>query len=449
MQILSELINRFVNEEKIILNTSPVTHPVLIGQMYEGLTKDILDKIDLSHHELKVVSGIIRAGEFQSGEIDCMIVMGNGDKIPYTDKFYYSIDKVVAVFEIKKNLFSREINDAYQHLDEVFQLSKINCQLKQDAGTLNFDTTRAAHEFLNLFAKWPPRYEDNSSLPLHQRVIYHSLVRDWLSPLRIAIGYNGFKSEEALRKGVIKIYDNKELMSGYGVQNMPNLMISDGYSIIKTNGMPYKGSWEEEKGWCWLASSDTNPILLIMELLFDRVQLLLGIKPERGMDQKEEVLYPLAFGKVVVQDDKVKGWSIGCVEAKIPLRENSQTEWAPLELSLSEKEFLKLVHEYGPQYLRTSRLNSFLSRHGIEDIFHFTQSLRYARVILVMDDQFSICSGDWAVAKVNGVFYCGDNAGDRFKNWVWLHTLPPYKINKLIQISPSMYGPPTVGPIRG
>lgn len=142
MQILSEFLRKLMLEEKKVLNSSKVRHPSLIGAMYEGVTKELLERMEMSHPDLKVVSGVIRSGEMQSGQIDCMVVIGEGERIPKTDNFYYPIDKVLAVFEVKKRLFSSQIKDAYQHLEEDFQLSKKDYQTKQDAGALNFNTTQ-------------------------------------------------------------------------------------------------------------------------------------------------------------------------------------------------------------------------------------------------------------------------------------------------------------------
>ncbi|EPZ2457804.1 DUF6602 domain-containing protein [Citrobacter youngae] len=76
------------------MNNNPVKHPTLIGNMYEGATKKILKKIDFSHPDLKVVSGIITSGDNHSGQIDCMVVIGEGERITNTDDFFYPIDKV-------------------------------------------------------------------------------------------------------------------------------------------------------------------------------------------------------------------------------------------------------------------------------------------------------------------------------------------------------------------
>ena len=425
MHLLADLIEKLKDKEKKVLNNHVVEHPTLIGEMYEGLTKKILKEIDMPHPGIKVVSGIIRFKQEQSGQIDCMIVIGEGERIPNTDHFSYPIDQVIAVFEVKKNLFSREMGSAYSHLDKVFQQSKNDLKSKQDEGELNFDTVRPAEEFINLFGKTPPHYEDMGGLLWEQKVVYHSLVRDWLAPLRIVIGYNGFKSESALRSSVFKIYEGKELQEGYGVQNMPNLMISDGFSLVKMNGMPYKGIWDDDMGWCWIGSSNANPILLIMEILFDRIELLFKKQPYRGEDLSEEPLFPLIYSMPSLQ-----GWTMTPMPSKVPKRDDIDTHWSPIKLSDLDVEFLKILNDNGSLHIDCEHIWRFKMRHKIEDLLECMEHILSNRVILFDHGHFSISHSRWSVAKVNGIYFCGDNAGKRFQNWVSKNTLPPLASGK-------------------
>lgn len=448
MQVLAEVLKKLADQQKIVLNSQPVKHPGLIGQMYEGLTKDVLKQIDFSHPDIKVASGVITSGGEESGEIDCMVVIGDGEPIPHTNNFYYPIEQVIAVFEVKKNLYSKELNHAYDHLNNFFQLSKQDYTRRQAQGNLEFKTTRPAMEFMILFGEWPPHFDDIASLPFHKAAVYQSLVRDWLTPLRITIGYNGFKSEDALRKGVGTLFDGKENVRGYGVADMPNLMISNnGHSIIKLNGMPYQGNWNDDIGWGWLASSNANPYLLILELLLDRVELLLNTKPDRGHDQDLEEHISLMYSWPEKQPGAANGWRHTFLTEKIPKREPGQRKWMPLTLSNTEKEFIRLIHQEGPQFIGSTKLTAFMDKHSVEDIHESTQVLRKARVILEANNIFSICSGDWRVAKVRGVFYCGDNAGSRFEHWLGLNTVPMRWPLKTVKISRSEIGPTLPWPV--
>lgn len=427
MKIMSGLLRKLMIKEKEILNGHKVRNSSLIGSMYEGLTKGLIEKIYMSHHDIKVVSGVITSGEIQSGQIDCMVVIGEGDRIPNTDNFFYSIDKVIAVFEVKKNLLSSGIKDAYHHLEDFFQLSKKYYKEKQKAGTLNFNAERAADEFFNLFGKYPPHFDKINQLSFEQQIVYQSLVRDFLTPLRIVIGYNGFKSENALRKSIFKIYQGKELVPGYGVSNMPNLIISDGYSLVKMNGMPYKGFWDDEDGWAWIGSSDENPLLLIMELLFDRIFSMLHVVPNIEDNLNEELLFPLVLSKPVEECSR-KGWRIKIISDPIPERKVSDKLWSPLKLSFEQYEFLKFMWTYGPLKNDSDLLDKYKSNCGVDDVLSIAELLINARVVLVADEYFKISCGEWCVAEISGGFYCGNNMGNVFFNWLRINSDPAKEV---------------------
>ncbi|WP_370687134.1 DUF6602 domain-containing protein [Burkholderia vietnamiensis] len=402
-------------------------HAPTIGRMYEGLTKKVLGSVPLDKFDVRVVSGFMRVGDKISGQIDCMIVMGEGECVPQTDEFVYPIQQVIAVLEVKKNLLATGMMDAYDHLNQTLQLSKLDCKLRQEQGVLEFSSARPAKEFASLFGERAPKYPPNELFPFHKRVIYHSLVRDMLTPVRIAIGYNGYKSEGGLRRGVENLYKNRANILGFGVINMPNLIISDGFSIIKTNGLPYRGGWHDDLGWGWLASSNSNPILLILELVYDRIELMLDVEIDRGLDLEMEVLDPLIFG-LPVKMEKGAAWQYKINSGCLPKNAARKQEWAPLELSRVEKELLDLIEINGDLLLDSPMLSDFKSRHAISDIHDFAASLLKERVVLKTNDGLTVSYGDFSVEKVAGKWYCGDSGGGRFKQWIARNsTLPQSK----------------------
>ena len=65
-----------------------ITHAPTIGEMYEGLTEKILEKLIPAAADLRVVSGFVEgASGGLSGQIDCMVVSGKGTRIPHTRRF--------------------------------------------------------------------------------------------------------------------------------------------------------------------------------------------------------------------------------------------------------------------------------------------------------------------------------------------------------------------------
>ncbi len=116
MQIssLADLLNEFVLAEKEILNQQNIKHPPTIGAMYEGLTKDVLEKSIFSELNLEVIKNSFIKGS--NTEFDVMLVAGDGYKIPHTDSYTYDPQNVIVVIQVKKNLHSKDIKEGYRNL---------------------------------------------------------------------------------------------------------------------------------------------------------------------------------------------------------------------------------------------------------------------------------------------------------------------------------------------
>lgn len=417
MHALSELLKKIRDREKLVLDDYQIEHGPTIGKMYEGLTKRLLNESELDKYGAKVVSGFMQVGAHKSRQVDCMVVIGDGQRVPHTDEFIYPISQVLAVMEVKKSLFSTEMADAYEHLNDTLRLSKIDYELREQEDSLNFSTERAATEYMSLFGEQAPRYGKDTPLPFHKRLVYHNLVRDNLTPVRIAIGYNGYKSEQSLRNNIDKIYDGKANQPGYGVINMPNLIISDGFSVVKTNGLPYKGFWDDEDGWGFLATSSENPLLLILELLYDRIELALDVIVDRGPDLKEEVLFPVMLAKPV-KTEKGEGWRYVVITEPVPKGEPNSREWTPLEISKSQLDLLVLLREHGRLSGVDPVLENIRTQYAIEDVYEHVRPLLEARLLLNTNGVLSIGATGVAVAKLNDRLYCSDNSGGRFEQWL-------------------------------
>ena len=98
ISIVAELLEAFRRKEAELLDKQDITHAPTIGRMYEGLTREVLERSIPTDLDLRVVSGFITndSGEL-SKQIDCMLVIGEGEQIPYTDDYKYHISNVIAV----------------------------------------------------------------------------------------------------------------------------------------------------------------------------------------------------------------------------------------------------------------------------------------------------------------------------------------------------------------
>ena len=143
-----------------------IKHGPTIGAMYEGLTKELMDKAIFKDVDLKVCSGFISNSKGElSKQIDCMIVMGIGKQIPYTVDYIYNINQVVAVIEVKKDLFAKEVDLAYKNLLSV----KSIVQPDQD---MSIDKLEQAYE--NVTGRKLPSVDEVKKLPEYEQYLYHA-----------------------------------------------------------------------------------------------------------------------------------------------------------------------------------------------------------------------------------------------------------------------------------
>ena len=105
---VSDILNGFIDEEKRKLGLFELNHAPTIGRMYEGLTNEVLNKAIPPKLNLRIESGVIFDDTgTMTGQIDCMLVKGDGIQIPYTDLYKWHIKDVIAVFEVKKTLMQQ------------------------------------------------------------------------------------------------------------------------------------------------------------------------------------------------------------------------------------------------------------------------------------------------------------------------------------------------------
>ena len=283
-----------------------IGHNPTIGSMYEGLTRDLLQKAIFECLDIRVVSGkIINSKREYSDQIDCMIVQGEGEKIPHTDLYIYHINNVIAVIEVKKNLYSTEVESAYQNLRSVKQI------YEPQETCINL----ACDAFAFLFKKRMPEYNDIKKVPKTEEMFAHFLILEASLPIRIVFGYNGFKSEKSLRNSFVEYlskhtFDStKTIEKGFGALSFPNLIVCNNFSLIKLNGMPYALNRENNNEYCEIYGSySKNPFLLLLELIWTRITYQFKIDSGVFEDNLEmEFIKPFIAGKIDKIDDK-EGW---------------------------------------------------------------------------------------------------------------------------------------------
>jgi hypothetical protein len=163
---ISELLKSFIDEESKKLDEFELKHGPTIGEMYEGLASDVLIKTIPEELNLKTTTGVIYDNTgLMTGEIDCMLVRGEGIQIPYTNSYKWHIKDVIAVLEVKKTLYSAELKDSFTHLKEV--LDSYGRHVEEGKSEEKFDITDALRAFSEITSIVLPSRDELGKLDLH------------------------------------------------------------------------------------------------------------------------------------------------------------------------------------------------------------------------------------------------------------------------------------------
>lgn len=344
---MNELLKQIRERELREISLMPaITHGPTIGNRYEDATFSILENSifpnDLFPNEeelfkqadLKVVSGFIKTSGGLSKQIDCMIVTGEGEKLTKRgNDFLYDIKQVIAVIEVKKNLFKNQLEDAYINSQSVIDFNSI-------ADDFNYFEIR--NPFRHITKRPLRQYEE---LSRQEQAIMASLVADYNLPIRVILGYEGFSTEEKLKSAFwnflnSSIYSSTEdFVAGFGPVNLPNLIICRDYSLIKLNGMPYTIDIEKRNNWNIYGSYYKDPLLLLVEILW--YKLVRTFTPNINIFEGSlniEKIVPF----IECSFPKDKGWIYNCYDLeKINLiYENDTEEWKPTEVNISQASLL-------------------------------------------------------------------------------------------------------------
>lgn len=379
---LADILRELQTREAVELSRQGITHPPTIGEMYEGLTRDLLDRAIPASAGLQIVDGFVVAPDGHlSPQIDCMLVKGEGTSIPYTSHYKWPVKDVIAVFEFKKNLYVAELNDSYMKLRAV--LDSYSKWVDSVADSEEAPDVRPAFQaFATLTGLYPRNYHDAHELPEPLQHIFHVLVMEHVSPVRVVFGYEGFVDEYGLREGFVKFLNKYGAEKpGFGVGSLPTLVICGGNSIVKMNGQPYITSWTASGWWKALASNCENPLRLLLELIWTRLCHVIDMAMPPDDTLQEESLHLLLSARVVRRNEHL-GWEYHYTQASKEELEASTPalEWEPIRIDTNEVVFLNMLAINGALELSDE---PFLKWAGDEqiDVDSFIDRLTETRIV--------------------------------------------------------------------
>lgn len=418
---VADLLNEFSHKEQELLKTYDIVkHPGIIGDMYEGLTKEILDKSIFEGLGLKVRAGkIINSKKELSGEIDCMLVVGDGEKIPYTDKYIYDSSKVIAVIQVKKNLYTKDIQDSFENLKSVIDVTE-----ERDGEEYHGRLIRSSYRMI--CREELPRREDLKKLPFEKQMIFHHLTLEAFYPARIVWGYNGFKSEFSLRESFIGFLESRistpeKKFKGFDPLGFPNLIICDKYSLVKNNGIPFGYPINEDLWWPFMVSSYENPVYFFLEIIWTRLHFMYGISSEIfGEDLTVDEMHGFLLARAK-ETPEIKGWEYYYVHMKEedlsePL---NHKDWEPTFLDACQFVIMdELCRKEELRYNEDPQFEPFISDSGYT-VETFLKSMRDTGLVHTDNEVLKLIT-EQCVCGVSpdGKYYAGDNKTGRVERWV-------------------------------
>lgn len=407
-QLLIEIKNKGIEEIEPFLS---IGHNPMIGDMYEGLTKKLVEKSLFDNMDLRVVSGKVRNhnGDKLSKQIDCMIVIGEGTQIPFTENYIYDIDKVIMVIEVKKNLYSGELSDGYANLRSVVSMQEPTRDLKLNP----------IEDAFSAICKKPlPDLDKIKNLDIKEQMLYHSLVVEALLPLRVIFGYSGFKDEKTLRNKFVEYLEGNSSkdgghIKGYGATSLPNLIVAGESALVKTNGMPYGLTIDDIDEYCWIASYRKNPLVLFLELLWTRLTYFYDLPVSIFGDEiRQEALIPLltATGTKSGWIYKVMSYS----DENMKILDNDK-EWMPAVLSETEFILINILCNRGSVNIDQLEDNLKIG----ESVETIIRHLANERLVYVEDGKIKLLTKECTCVIVPDVGYVvADDYDGRLTQWL-------------------------------
>ena len=422
IQDVATLLKTLADAEARELAKQKITHAPTIGAMYEGLTAQILERAIPSGLDLRVERGFIAATDDYepiSGQIDCMLVHGEGRSIPFTSEYVWHVKDVVAVLEVKKKLFSKDLEDAFTHLGQIGKI--YSAWDTTNPRWLNLKSARKA--FAEITGCVAPSHNQVKNLPISYQQIYHMLVLEQFTPIRIILGYDGFKSEYMLRKKLIEFLNRQILKKGYGVPSLPQLIVANNASLIKLNGHPYWTSLEDGK-WLILGSSTENPLRLMLELIWTRLSYLLPIEDGDlfGEDLEFETISPLIWAEAAEfpnEREKI-GWRFGYhdLTPKQLSQRSSMQVWKPAVVDTTQFTIFRHLCDRGDIDITEPNFASFINEEGYT-IESLIESLIQTHMVALDGNMLRLITYDCTCAILpDGRFVVADNNTGRLTRWI-------------------------------
>lgn len=419
---LADLLEQMKEAETKKIEEAGIKHPSLIGSMYEGLTAKMMNTSLFSGLGLNVQTNCVIEG--LDNEFDVILAAGEGELLPCTEnKYRFKPEQVIAVIQVKKNLFSKELKDAYKNLQVIetiydkIPVQDYMCHLATDSirHTLGKDFTA---------------YE-KGLMTTQEEYIYHVLNTESRLPLRILMGYNGFKSEYNIRESFVDylqdVISTSPMQMGYGPASFPSLIICDNLVIAKMNGIPYIAPVEKtdnEIWWNFLTTATEKTMNSFLEVLWTKLTYMFPQIPTDifGEDLEIEQQHPFLQAQIVKKNGIPCGWNYKYLPfSKKQLKECqlNPTSWEPIQIDTAMEVFLRVLGEKGCINIdKDDQLKDFVLKSGYKSFEDFKQNLLNTHFVTYENGEVHLITRELQSVCIGGIWYAADNVSSQLTNWV-------------------------------
>lgn len=419
IETVADFLQQLLDKEKEVLSRQKITHRPTIGNMYEGLTAEVLQQGLFKGLNLRLcTSSFIRNNQGElTGELDVVLAVGEGEPIPYTTQYIYKPEQVVAVFQVKKKLFSKDMVDSYLNLRNVVSvyahetIQQYQGELLRDAFTsiCRKDITTESRK----------NYNDN------EEHIFYVLKHEAIMPVRIVLGYDGFKKENNLRNSFIDYIeenittDLKNKKKGFGPANLPSLIVCRNFSILKNNGMPF-GFPMTDGMWNVLFTTNEKPVYFMLEYIWTRLSYMYSISSDIfGEDLiMEQVIRFLDCRVTKIADQSAWHYQYFPVDDDFLANTRTAKDWGPVFLDEAQFHLINYLLVYGSVSL-ASKFISDLDKDQNTSIDKILEHLLTSGLAFTENGEVKLLNKGCACAALpDGRFVAGENISGRLSRWL-------------------------------
>lgn len=399
------------NYEKFEEYLNIITHPGTRGDMFEGLTNNILTEVLKEVPKIHIGEGFIK--NYRTGKIsqqtDTIIYFGeNEETIPCTNSKIVNIDNVIAFIEAKKTLQKKELHDFYTKQAGIYDL--VDDESKYDRELFTITTTK----MFKMNEVTEQKLLEKSKLAYY---LYHILKVENSEPLRICLGYSGFAKEETLRDNFYNVITERmnDGLGHVGISSLPSLVISEENCLVKMMGNPYL--IEYNNPYPIMQSIQGNSFKILIQMILCKIESKIGKTFDLDLDDFSNFkFHNYLLGAIDPASDN--SVIIYCSEDEKDLKKGGFIEkaWEPIVITDYENLVATLLcnlsFEKNPAL---SISDEIFEGHKLPDDL---KNLIDGRIISIHDDMVEMITISCSIVAYDGKWYIGENNAGQLNSWV-------------------------------